>query len=342
MRQRIAIVGDCWDDTDAQWRQPFVGPAGEELSRILADAGLDRKECFLTNVLNLHPGSPDLSQLCCSKSSGDALEGWPALSAGKYLKREYGRELDRLFRELESLRPNIVIALGPVASWALLKSTAIGKIRGAVALSSVVEGLKVIPCHHPATVRKQYDLRPVTVLDFRKALRESAYPELRKVVREFWLDPTLADIESFYHSHWVDSRYGSFDIETAAGQITCIGFAPTTDRCLVVPFMDYRQASGSYWPDLPSELQAWKWVARYLGTETPKVGQNGKFDIQYLWQVYGIPVNNYAHDCMLLHHALQPESPKGLGFLGSVYTAEPAWKLARPKGEHNLKREDDA
>jgi hypothetical protein len=32
---------------------------------------------------------------------------------------------------------------------------------------------------------------------------------------------------------------------------------------------------------------------------------------------------------MLLHHALQPESEKGLGFLGSVYTNEASWKLMR-------------
>jgi len=32
---------------------------------------------------------------------------------------------------------------------------------------------------------------------------------------------------------------------------------------------------------------------------------------------------------MLLHHALQPESLKGLGFLGSIYTDESNWKLMR-------------
>lgn len=341
MRQpKIAIVGDCYDDTDAQWRQPFVGPAGEELNRVLADAGLDRRECFLTNVFNLHPGSPDLSQLCCSKASGESLASYGPIATGKYLKAEYGRELDRLYAELESLRPNVVLALGPVASWALLDSTAIGKLRGAAAISSRVPGLKVIPCHHPATIRKQYDLRPVTVLDFRKAKREAEYPELRKINREFWLDPSLADIESFYHQHWLRSPRGSFDIETAAGQITCIGFAPSIDRCLVIPFVDYRQASGSYWPDLPSELIAWKWVERFLSAPNEKVGQNGLYDIQYLWFVYGIPVCNYAQDTMLLHHSLQPESPKGLDFLGSVYTNEPAWKTHRPRGQHTIKRED--
>jgi hypothetical protein len=44
---------------------------------------------------------------------------------------------------------------------------------------------------------------------------------------------------------------------------------------------------------------------------------------------------------MLLHHALQPEVQKGLGFLGSIYTEEPAWKIMRPRGKGTIKREDE-
>jgi hypothetical protein len=41
---------------------------------------------------------------------------------------------------------------------------------------------------------------------------------------------------------------------------------------------------------------------------------------------------------MLLHHSLQPELPKSLGFLGSLYTNEQAWKhLANFKQEGNKK-----
>jgi hypothetical protein len=35
---------------------------------------------------------------------------------------------------------------------------------------------------------------------------------------------------------------------------------------------------------------------------------------------------------MLLHHAIHPEMRKGLGFLGSIYTDEPSWKLMRKRG----------
>ena len=42
---------------------------------------------------------------------------------------------------------------------------------------------------------------------------------------------------------------------------------------------------------------------------------------------------------MLLHHALYPEMLKGLGFLGSIYSEEIAWKSMRTKGD-NLKRDE--
>lgn len=36
-----------------------------------------------------------------------------------------------------------------------------------------------------------------------------------------------------------------------------------------------------------------------------------------------------THDTMLLHHALQPEALKNLGFLGSIYSDEGSWKDMR-------------
>jgi len=43
---------------------------------------------------------------------------------------------------------------------------------------------------------------------------------------------------------------------------------------------------------------------------------------------------------MLLHHALQPESLKGLGYLGSIYTNEHNWKIMRDRVTKTIKRDD--
>jgi hypothetical protein len=43
---------------------------------------------------------------------------------------------------------------------------------------------------------------------------------------------------------------------------------------------------------------------------------------------------------MILHHALYPELPKGLGFMGSIYTNESSWKILRERGDDSNKREE--
>ena len=85
---------------------------------------------------------------------------------------------------------------------------------------------------------------------------------------------------------------------------------------------------GNYWATPSREISAWKQVKRLLEAEVPKLFQNGMYDLQYIWRM-GIRPRQCLHDSMLLHHSILPEMQKGLGFLGSVYTSEPAWKLMR-------------
>ncbi len=60
----------------------------------------------------------------------------------------------------------------------------------------------------------------------------------------------------------------------------------------------------------------------------PLLFQNGMYDLQYLYKM-GFRPRACLEDTMLLHHSLFPELQKGLGFLGSVYSNEAAWKLMR-------------
>jgi DNA polymerase I-like protein with 3'-5' exonuclease and polymerase domains len=116
------------------------------------------------------------------------------------------------------------------------------------------------------------------------------------------------------------------DIETKGTMITCVGFAPSKERSLVVPFFDASQKDGNYWRSREEERLAWRFVERVL-RDHGSFGQNFQYDMQYLWRYAGIAAKKFCDDTMLLHHALQPEMQKGLGFLASVYTDELAWKF---------------
>lgn len=341
---KIAIVGEAWGEHEERLQSPFVGPSGHELMKMLGEAGIKRSECYLTNVFNLRPRPTNDIQNLCADSPPPSTHNMPPLSKGKYLRSEYFPQVRRLYSELQRVRPNITIAMGNTAAWALLLSTGITKFRGVCqpAAAPEVQGLKVLPTIHPAVLFKgagAWAYRPLIVLDLRKARRESEYPEIRRPERTIYIEPSLEDLEWFYRAHLMYAEEITFDIETAGDQITCIGFAPSERVALVVPFSDPRRDGGSFWTTADDELYAWNFVRKVLALPCPKVAQNGLFDITFLWR-HGIPVNNFDEDTMLLHHALQPESEKSLGFLGSVYTNEAAWKtMRRRKRDETIKRD---
>jgi uracil-DNA glycosylase len=341
MKFRIALVGEAWGEKEELERRPFVGPAGWMLNTMLRDAGISRDECFLTNVFNLRPKPNNkIDNLCASKK--EVRHALPPLSSGKYVRDEFLPELDRLYRELTEVDPNVIVCLGGTASWAVLRDGRISKLRGAIANSPILAGKKCLPTFHPSYILQGgHEARHVTVLDLQKARRESEFPEIRRTSRTIFTEPSLAELDWFLEHHIVPTQRMAVDIETKDDRITCIGFAPRHDIALVVPFEDMRKPRWAYWATLDEELKAWAWVKRALDTPTEKIFQNGMFDMSRLWRGYGITVRNATHDTMLLHHALQPESPKALDFLGSIYTNEAAWKLSiRLKHKATIKRED--
>ena len=338
---KIVVVGEAWGAAEEEAREPFVGASGRFLRKLLRLGGIDPKSCFFTNVFNLRPqgngfAANDIKNLCGPKHS--ALPGFPQYERGKYIRAEYAPELERLFEEIKREAPNLIIALGNTACWALIHQTKISQIRGAPAWSEHL-GVKVLPTLHPAAVLRNYKDYPVVVKDFAKAAKESESPELHRPARTIYIEPTYDDLLSFEREHIDPSPSLSVDIETAARDITCIGFAPSTSCALVIPFHDPTRADGNYWPDLDTEVAVWSIVRRWCAL--PKsvfVGQNFNYDMRFLWDSYGIACPTATDDIMLMHHAMQPELKKSLGFMGTIYTDELSWKFMRPK--HTVKKED--
>jgi uracil-DNA glycosylase len=323
----IMLVGEAYGETEAALRMPFMGPAGHELNGELEDASISRSDCAVSNVFNFRPKNNDIKTICCTKK--EETLNWPPLATGQYLREEYAPELDRLYGELEQYAPNIIIALGGTALWALTGLNGISKYRGTVRYASPLRPTahkrKIIATFHPAAVLRQYALRPIVIADLMKAKRQSAFPEVKNIRREIYIEPSLEDIERFYREWIIGAKYLAVDIETAQDLVTCIGFAPSPYRSLVIPFWDPRRG-GNYWPTGDYERQAWGAVRRILHSHVPKVFQNGLYDIHWLWKQCGIAPRNCQHDTMLLAHALHPELQKGLAFLASVYADAPAWK----------------
>lgn len=366
MSKPIILLGEAMGANEVRTGTPFVGASGIELlkmldeSKILELTSIDRDylnqfwntsdplnidmiwrlhpEVHRTNVFAQHPPGNNIESFCGPRTEG--ITGYPALLKSKYVRRDYIHELERLGEEIATIDPNLVIALGNTPLWSLCGLTGISKIRGTTRLSThTATGFKVLPTYHPAAVLRQWELRPTTVIDLMKARREAEFAEVRRPQREIWIEPTLEDLETFYveqakHPTW------AVDIETSGNQVTCIGFAPTANIALVVPFADQRRKGRNYWGSKDDECHAWNFVRRVLEDRTiRKTFQNGLYDIAFLWRSVGLKVYGAEEDTMLLHHALQPEALKGLAYLGSIYSDEGPWKSERKGTDTTIKRD---
>lgn len=352
---KIALVGEAPGAEEEAQGQPFVGASGKELNRLLQEAGIARERCLVTNVFMERPPGNQIKRFTMTKTELKTLakdypedplvqEAWsmPMIASSMYIRPEKVPEIHRLREELKAFKPNVVVAFGGTALWALTQRSGIGKYRGAVQ-PATLGPWKVLPTFHPAAMLRQWNYRPTILADLLKARRESSYPDIQVRNRLIWLDPTLEDLWDFYNEYIEPCTVLSCDIESAGKprrQITCVGLAPSSGICLVVPFVDRGQSGYSYWKTAEEEASAWDFLRNVFrpNARYSIVGQNFTYDWLYFWET-GILVPRYHRDTMLKHHALYPELPKNLGFLGSVHTNSTTWKTMRKDAAAREERE---
>ena len=122
---------------------PFVGRAGQKLTQIIEAIGLKREDVYIANVIKCRPPEnrnpePDEVEQC---------EPF-------------------LFRQVDTIRPKVIVALGTFAAKSLLKSTdSISRLRGRV---YDYRGAKLIPTFHPAFLLRNPSCRREVWEDMKK------------------------------------------------------------------------------------------------------------------------------------------------------------------------------
>ena len=123
----LVIVGEAPGATEDEQGRPFVGAAGQLLTKILAAVDLRREDVFICNVLKHRPPGnrnplPDEVTACSPY----------------------------LVRQIELIRPKAILALGTFAAQTLLQTKlAIGKLRSQV---HRYYGVPLIVTYHPAAL----------------------------------------------------------------------------------------------------------------------------------------------------------------------------------------------
>lgn len=121
----LVFVGEAPGADEDMQGLPFVGKAGQLLTRIIEAMGLQRKDVYICNILKCRPPdnrNPKTEEIAACEPF--------------------------LIRQLEVVRPKVICALGTFASQVLLKTEApISVLRGRF---HSYQGVSLMPTYHPA------------------------------------------------------------------------------------------------------------------------------------------------------------------------------------------------
>ena len=342
MTHKIVIVGDAYGEEDELADKPFLGAAGHLLDELLTAVGLSKEDCLITNVFLARPYKGDIKNFFLKRPAFKKLgkpSPFPAYGAYGFCQPELEHHVDALYKTIKEAKPNLIIALGSTALWALTGEHGIASYRGTILKSYT--GHKTIPTYHPGAVLRDFSLRAAVFADLAKANKEAAFPEIKVKEKKIWIAEQVKDLDLFYNLFIKKSDAFAFDIETNfhRREITCISIAPTPNVSLVIPFA--LKDGTSYWTNEDDEVACLLWLYKlFRDASKKKIAQNALYDLFYLTD-YGIFPLGPVEDTMLMHHTLQPELPKGLGYLASIYCNFPAWKMFRKTVQKDINKADD-
>lgn len=170
------IVGEAPGAKEIEQGSPFVGLSGKLINQALEKNNINRKELYITNVFTTRPPNNDVKFFFESIKKAQALGieldlyGYHKFK-GKYLKANFKPEVDRLFKEINSFAPKVILALGSTATWALTgQDEKISQLRGTPLHR---DNYIVIPTYHPSGVMRNRSLLDVWQTDIKTAYEKA-------------------------------------------------------------------------------------------------------------------------------------------------------------------------
>lgn len=150
---KLIFVGEAPGYQEDRKGMPFVGRAGELLTKIIESINLKREDVYITNVVKCHP-LRDPSNIELKNNDRPPNENEITLC------------LPILQQQIKIIQPKIICTLGATATCALLGTKlALGNLRNKV---HFYEGIKLIPTYHPAALLRFPQYKKETWQDMKK------------------------------------------------------------------------------------------------------------------------------------------------------------------------------
>ena len=140
----VVFIGEAPGKKEDEQGLPFVGAAGKFLDKMLAEAGMERNDVYITNIVKYHP-----------PNNRDPRP------------QEKAEFLPYLLKQLQIIQPKVVITLGRHSMEYFLPGVKISEVHGQ--LNYVKFGddeLVVMPLYHPAVALYKGSMRQTLIDDF--------------------------------------------------------------------------------------------------------------------------------------------------------------------------------
>jgi len=149
-KAKLMFVGEGPGAEEDKKGEPFVGRAGQLLTKMIEAMGFSRDTVYIANIVKCRPPEnrnpfEDESNTC----------------------------IPYLYRQIEYIKPKVIVCLGSVAAQNLLKTKlGITKIRGEFV---DLNGVKVMPTFHPAYLLRNAKMKKPCWEDLQKVMREFSH-----------------------------------------------------------------------------------------------------------------------------------------------------------------------
>jgi uracil-DNA glycosylase len=128
---QLMFIGEAPGADEDEQGEPFVGKAGQLLTKIIQTMGLSRERVYIANILKCRPDTP-------GQSAGNR----------KPTPEEMQTCIPYLHEQIDLIQPKVIVALGATAVEGLLgKTIGITKLRGQW---KTYRGIPLMPTYHPA------------------------------------------------------------------------------------------------------------------------------------------------------------------------------------------------
>ena len=143
---RLVVIGEGPGRTEDETGRPFVGRAGELLTKILEAIKLQREQVYICNIVKCRPPENRLPQY-----------------------DEIAACLPFLYRQIELVKPKVILAMGGTAAQSLLNTKqSLGALRNQI---HRFRGIPVVITYHPAALLRNPNWKRPTWDDVRIAAR---------------------------------------------------------------------------------------------------------------------------------------------------------------------------